>query len=292
MVGGFGLFGAPAAAQICDAPVLDRLMTHTVREGETLDAIAARYGISIFTLSGFNPALRAPSSATPPVGSTLAIPPYNGLRVRPEAGDTWRNLADRYNVRADTLFELNGCEAVADEVFIPGATRSPVTPPVRPTPDNADPNPDAIVNTYPLGEPTEAIVRYGWVLLPGRDTVNFHSGIDLVADVGDRVRAAGDGIVAFAGSREPYGNLVVINHANGRQTRYGHLDAIAVSVGQPIARGEAIGTVGQTGRPDVPIAHLHFELRSNSTLGWIADDPQPYLDAILGFPRSPLAARA
>ncbi|MGD1904269.1 MAG: peptidoglycan DD-metalloendopeptidase family protein [Geitlerinemataceae cyanobacterium] len=290
LAGALGTLQTPARA--CGAPVLDRLTTHTVGDGETLDAIASRYGLSVFTLTGFNPALREISGGALPVGSTLQIPPYNGLRVRAEAGDTWRDLADRYNVRADILFEQNGCETVPETVFIPGATRSPVTPPARPTPDAADPNPDEIITTYPLAEPTEAIVRYGWVLLPGREAVNFHSGIDLVAAVGDRVVAAGDGTVAFAGERAPYGNLVVVNHANGRQTRYGHLGSIDVAVGETIRQGEAIGTVGQTGNPDVPLPHLHFELRSNSALGWIADDPQPYLDAILGFPRSPLAARA
>lgn len=283
-----GLLPKSAAAETCRAPVLDRLGTHTVSAGETLTAIADRYGISIFTLAGFNTSIRSATDATPPVGSTLVIPPYNGVRVTAEPGDTWRDLADRYNVRADTLFELNGCGQIPAIVFIPGVTRSPIAPPARPTPEASDPDPDAIINTYPLATPTELIVRYGWVLLPGLDRVSFHSGVDLVAAIGDSVQAAGDGTIAFVGDRDPYGTLIVINHAGGRQTRYAHLTSTAVTLGQRVTAGETIGTVGQTGQPDVTIAHLHFELRYSSDLGWVADDPQPFLDAILGLPRSPI----
>ena len=288
IVAAHGLTPNPAAAATCRSPVLDRLGTHTVSTGETLTEIADRYGISIFTLTGFNASIRSATDATPPVGSTLVIPPYNGVRVTSESGDTWRDLADRYNVRADTLFELNGCDAVPAAVFIPGVTRSPITPPARPTPEASDPDPDAIIKTYPLAAPTEPIARYGWVLFPGLDRVTFHSGVDLVAAVGDTVRAAGDGTIAFVGDRDPYGTLIVINHAGGRQTRYAHLASTAVTLGQRVTAGETIGAVGQTGQPDVAIAHLHFELRYSSDLGWIADDPQPFLNAILGLPRSPI----
>lgn len=287
-----GSFGTPALAQVCKPPVLERLGTHTVSSGETLTTIADHYSISIFTLVGFNPAMRTATDTAPPVGSTLTIPPYNGLRVTAEPGDTWRDLADRYNVRADTLFELNGCDQVPNTVFIPGATRSPITPPARPTPEASDPQPDTVINTYPLSAPTETIVRYGWVLLPGFDRVVFHSGMDLVAAVGDPVQAAGDGTIAFVGDRQPYGTLVVINHASGRQTRYAHLASTTVTLGQRVTAGEVIGTVGQTGQPDVSLAHLHFELRYSSDLGWVADDPRPFLDAILGLPRSPIEPRA
>ena len=291
---GNGGLGNPAIAQTCNPPVLDRLGTHTVKAGETLTAIADRYGLSIFTLAGFNDSIRtatdattnATTNATPPVGSTLVIPPYNGLRVTSETGDTWRDLADRYNVRADTLFELNGCDQVPATVFIPGASRSPLMPPARPTPETKEPEPDPIISTYPLATQTETIVRYGWVLLPGFDRVTFHSGVDLVAAVGDSVQAAGDGTIAFVGDRDPYGTLIVINHAGGRQTRYAHLATARVTLGQRVTAGETIGSVGQTGQPDVAIAHLHFELRYSSDLGWIADDPQPFLDAIVGIPRS------
>jgi len=289
-----GGFGTPAIAQTCKPPVLDRLGTHRVSAGETLTAIADRYGISIFTLIGFNETLTRATDATPPVGSTLVIPPYNGLRVTAEAGDTWRDLADRYNVRADTLFELNGCNRVPPTVFIPGTTRSPLTPPARPraettaetTTETTALRVDAIIRAYPLAEPTEAIVRYGWVLLPGLEDVTFHSGVDLVATVGDSVQAAGDGTIAFVGERDPYGTLIVINHAGGRQTRYAQLATANVSLGQRVTAGEAIGSVGQTGQPDVAIAHLHFELRYSSDLGWIADDPQLFLQAIVEILRS------
>ncbi|NJN29769.1 MAG: M23 family metallopeptidase [Synechococcales cyanobacterium RM1_1_8] len=107
-------------------------------------------------------------------------------------------------------------------------------------------------------------------------TAVFHGGVDLAAGVGDAVVAIGEGTVAFAGEQPDYGLLVVVNHAQGLQTRYAHLGAIAVQPGQVIGKGDRLGQVGQTGTPSLAQPHLHFEVRLNSPLGWIAQDPQGY----------------
>ncbi len=91
--------------------------------------------------------------------------------------------------------------------------------------------------------------------------------------------AAGGGTVAFAGPQGDYGNLVVVNHQAGKQTRYAHLKDLAVQVGQKVRSGEVLGSVGMTGKRDIPQAHLHFEVRYNSGSGWVAEDPLLYLQA-------------
>ncbi len=86
--------------------------------------------------------------------------------------------------------------------------------------------------------------------------------------------------VAFAGEQGGYGNLVVVNHQGGRQTRYyAHLSSVGVWVGQSVKMGDTLGTVGSTGRPDIDKPHLHFEVRYYSPQSWLAPDPEPNLKA-------------
>ncbi|MEK4032817.1 M23 family metallopeptidase [Methylocystis sp. IM2] len=101
----------------------------------------------------------------------------------------------------------------------------------------------------------------------------LHSGVDLRDDYGALVRATAAGVVAFAGPQGGYGNLVEIDHGGGVSTRYGHLSAIDVGPGQPVAPGAAIGRVGSTGRSTGP--HLHYEVRMDGE----AVDPARFLKA-------------
>ena len=88
----------------------------------------------------------------------------------------------------------------------------------------------------------------------------FHSGIDLLAAAGTPVRAAGAGTVTFAGwDAGGYGNLVVIDHANGVSSWYAHLLRIEVTSGAAVTTTTQVGLVGATGNATGP--HLHFELR-------------------------------
>jgi len=77
--------------------------------------------------------------------------------------------------------------------------------------------------------------------------------------VGTPVQASGGGTIVHAGPAGTYGNLVVIDHGGGLETRYAHLDRIDVAKGQAITPGQTLGTVGATGRVTGP--HLHFEVR-------------------------------
>jgi murein DD-endopeptidase MepM/ murein hydrolase activator NlpD len=88
-----------------------------------------------------------------------------------------------------------------------------------------------------------------------------HNGVDYSAPTGTPVRSVGDGIVDLAGRQGGYGNVVQVQHANGRSTLYAHLSRIDVRVGQRIEQGQSIGAVGGTGWATGP--HLHFELRVN-----------------------------
>lgn len=96
-----------------------------------------------------------------------------------------------------------------------------------------------------------------------RSITEHHSGLDISAPYGSPVHAPADGVVIFAGQREGYGNIVVIDHKFGTVTRYGHLSKMNVEVGQRVSRSDVIGYVGTSGRTTGP--HLHYEVwRYNS----------------------------
>ncbi len=256
----------------CPKPILSRLISHKIAVGETTESIARKYHLNPATLLGLNPILQEGDA---PIGTEILIPPVNGIRVEVPQGQTWKEIAANYKVRADVLFEANGCQPVPTTVFVPGIN--------GPSPSSVTQNTDpSLVNQefsrYPLpGKPT-IILAYGWQTQPQTGKFFFHSGLDLQALVGTKVFAVGDGTVAYASDRgNNYGNLVVINHDGGKQTRYAHLATITVKVGDKISAGTQIGTVGTSGIPDSKEPHLHFEVRSNSSQGWVAEDPESYL---------------
>jgi len=258
-------------ATSCPPAALSRLIRHQVKPGDTLDSIARQYNLIPATLIGMNPILQSGNlpNGNLPVGSKIAIPPYNGIKVNATPGETWQQLAERYQVRSDVLFEANGCQPVAKEVFVPGVNWSPQPPPTTAT--------KGILTGYPLPKTATVALGYGWQLNSSTGKVFFHSGLDLEAAVGTPVKAIGAGTVAFAGNQGTYGNLVVINHQGGKQSRYAQLQKIAVKAGQTIKSGQILGTVGNTGSPTSTQSHLHFEIRYASDLGWVAEDPAGYL---------------
>ncbi|MEH2292481.1 LysM peptidoglycan-binding domain-containing M23 family metallopeptidase [Nostoc sp.] len=267
---------ANAAVSGCPTPALSRFQRHKVVRGETLESIAQRYNLIPTTIIGMNPALQ--NSAMPTVGSVLQIPPYNGVVVEVPRGETWRQVAAQYKVRADSLFEVNGCQQDPRIVFVPGVNWSPngvVTK--SPLPTNAGTPNRASLSGYPLAQVATIGLAYGWQINPATGQVFFHSGVDLLAPVGTNVLAIAPGTVAFANEQGTYGNLVIINHSGGLQSRYAQLDNIKVTVGQQLKKGDILGTVGTSGQPSSTQPHLHFEVRSSSSLGWVAEDPKGYL---------------
>lgn len=249
------------ASKTCPQAALSRLIRHKVAPGETLESIAQQHNLIPATLLGMNQALQ--NSNKPPVGSEILIPPYNGIRVEVQPGQTLQQVAANYKVRPDVLFEINGCQTAPKVVFVPGVNWSPKRPESAPV-DLAG---------YPLPSVATVGLGYGWQLNPATGKVAFHSGLDLLAATGTLVKAVGAGTVAFAGKQGTYGNLVVVNHQGGKQSRYAQLENIKVKVGQKVLPGNLLGTVGTSGTPSSAQPHLHFEMRYASDVGWVAEDP-------------------
>ena len=100
----------------------------------------------------------------------------------------------------------------------------------------------------------------------------FNDGINISATRGTAVKAAENGVVAYAGNEvKGMGNLVIIQHDGGWMTVYAHMDSMNVRRGHKVSVGQKIGTVGETGKVDSP--QLHFEIRK----GTKAYNPSSYL---------------
>jgi murein DD-endopeptidase MepM/ murein hydrolase activator NlpD len=99
---------------------------------------------------------------------------------------------------------------------------------------------------------------------------HFHTGLDIAASRGTQVGAAAAGVVALAASSLDasghlvgYGNYVIVRHADGFLTLYGHLDELLAYPGEVVKQGQVIGVLGSTGWSTGP--HLHFEVRKGDT---------------------------
>lgn len=120
-----------------------------------------------------------------------------------------------------------------------------------------------LVEQLPLRQPMnthfDMSSNFGYRVDPFTRGPAMHTGVDFRAETGSPVRATAPGKVVTAEYSGGYGNLVEIEHAGGISTRYAHMSAISVSVGQSVTSGTVLGRVGSTGRSTGP--HLHYETR-------------------------------
>ncbi len=111
---------------------------------------------------------------------------------------------------------------------------------------------------------------------PILNTIRAHKGTDYAAPTGTPIRATGDGRVTHAGRNGSFGNLVVIKHNGGFETKYAHLSRYAqgLSKGDRVRQGDVIGYVGATGGATGP--HLHYEF----LVGGVHQNPRTILDRL------------
>jgi murein DD-endopeptidase MepM/ murein hydrolase activator NlpD len=125
---------------------------------------------------------------------------------------------------------------------------------------------NALANATPSMWPA-----FGWLssgMGPRRDPVtggaDYHSGVDITGERGQPVYATAAGTVRHIGYQGAYGNLIVLDHGFGLESRYGHLLKYLVKPGAKVKRGDIIGQVGATGRATG--YHLHYEVFANGRL--------------------------
>ena len=112
--------------------------------------------------------------------------------------------------------------------------------------------------------PTKGIItsNYSWRKDPFTGSREFHAGIDIATQTGNRVIVSADGLVIQSTFRKDYGNYIIVLHNNGTKTLYAHLKSCLVKPGARVTRGQSIGLVGSTGKSTAP--HLHYEVLVNN----------------------------
>ena len=138
---------------------------------------------------------------------------------------------------------------------------------------------DPLPETTPTGTTGNSSVSLRWPVrgkvIQGfgpKATGGQNDGINVAVPEGTPIKAAEDGVVAYAGSElKGYGNLVLVRHSNGFVTAYAHASELSVKKGESIKRGQVIGKAGSTGNVTSP--QLHFEVRKGAT----PVDPTQYL---------------
>lgn len=124
---------------------------------------------------------------------------------------------------------------------------------------------------FPLSIPAPITSLFGWRVHPITGDSRLHTGTDLGAPLGTPVLAALTGRVIMADFFGGYGLAVALEHnAGAQQTLYAHLSEIFVKPGDIVRQGAVLGRVGSTGASTGP--HLHFEVRQQTTQGWVAMD--------------------
>ena len=235
------------------------IITYTVRPGDTLWDIAAKFNISQDSLWANND-LASPDLLS--VGDVLTVPPVDGLLYTVRPGDTLARIAQRYRADVEDIiaYAPNGLEpgeepAVGQQIMIPGGVK-PIPP--RRTVSLTSAPPGALKGAGSFVMPVSGIITQGF--RPG------HPALDIAAPRGAPVYAADAGYVAFAGWHPwGYGYAVVIDHGNGFRTLYAHMSWYAPNPGDSVRRGQLVGGVGSTYGPGgfASGPHLHFELIQN-----------------------------
>jgi murein DD-endopeptidase MepM/ murein hydrolase activator NlpD len=229
------------------SPLTLRTSAYTVQGGDTLSGIAQRFGLAMDTLISFNGIQEARALK---VGSQLALPNANGLKYRVRRGDSLEGIARRFGVALNDLLDWNSLESSlivpGQELFIPGARLS-----------EHELN-RVFGRLFILPARGRLSSRFGVRGDPFTGVSRFHNGIDLAGRVGTPVMAAMSGRVSMVGFNPNYGRYVILSHAEGFQTLYGHLDGFQVRRGARVKQGELIGSMGNSGYSTG--SHLHFAI--------------------------------
>ncbi|MFN8454737.1 MAG: peptidoglycan DD-metalloendopeptidase family protein [Anaerolineae bacterium] len=238
----------------------EEISTYQVESGDTIYGIAAKFGLDPETVIWSNPDLeKAPDILS--IGQELRILPVNGVYHQVGQGDTLDKIASTFKVDVSAILnyplnQLNPDNPVittGEWLVVPGGSK-PFIP--------------RTVTAYTGEIPADASVGTGAFDWPASGTIYqgyfpWHPAIDIAAYIGAPVLAADSGYVIVSGwDNSGYGYHVVIDHSDGYQTLYAHMNAIYVETGQSVAKGQQLGEMGNTGNATGP--HLHFEVRQGT----------------------------
>jgi murein DD-endopeptidase MepM/ murein hydrolase activator NlpD len=257
---------------------------HVVAAGESLSSIARRYHTPRKAIAKAN---NLAPDAKLKIGQHLVIPgrkapATSGVAASPSA-------PAKPTATAPAQPRVAEASPVTKPTAAPPPSSAPSSAPKTPSKvasaganahvaaPAAEPGQDAEAGATPEGDSLHPTFRWP---VRGRVIAGFgpktngqqNDGINLSVPEGTSVKAAEDGVVAYAGNElKGYGNLVLVRHSNGFVTAYAHASELMVKRGDPVKRGQVIMRSGQTGTVTSP--QLHFEIRKGAT----PVDPTQYL---------------
>jgi murein DD-endopeptidase MepM/ murein hydrolase activator NlpD len=254
----------PGGSQMAAAParVAGSNNVHVVQHGDTLMSISRHNGVTLSALAHAN---RLQTTSKLNIGDRITIPGGG------------RQVAAAVARPAPAPAKPAPAPQIAQPHTV-AATKVASAGPVQ-TARVAKEEPRTTETVVKTAEPTGAMPSFRWPV-KGRVIAGFGSkpngtqndGINLAVPEGTPIKAADDGVVAYAGNElKGYGNLVLIRHSNGYVSAYAHASELMVKRGDTIKRGQVIAHAGQTGNVTSP--QLHFEIRKGST----PVDPAQYL---------------
>ncbi len=251
------------------AVAAETISTYVVEPGDTIFGIAANFGLAPETILWSNPDFENNPDLLQ-VGQELMILPVDGVYHQVGSSDTIEGIAATFRADPAALIDhpLNGLDPdnltlqPGQWVIVPGGTKPfvprTVTAYTGPVPE------DATSGTGSFSWPASGPIYQGYW--------SAHPGLDIAAWLGAPVSAADSGYVIAAGwDNTGFGYNVVIDHGNGFQTLYAHLQAYYVDVGDNVVQGAQIGEMGTSGNSTGP--HLHFEVRQ----GTVQRNPNGFL---------------
>lgn len=241
-----------------------------VQPGDNLYKISKQYNSSIYDIIKAND-LQPPYFLM--VGQSLNIPVSQYHKIEP--GETLYSVSRDYNMTLTQLVRLNNLQSpyilkTGSNLKIAGNIPSTSQPQRNKSSEVVS----GVIshnllksNNFIWPVKGQIISKFG-----AKSGGLYNDGINIKAKVGDPIKSAEDGVVAYVGNElKGYGNLIIIKHSGGWITAYAHLNSFDVKRGQKVAQSAQIGTVGITG--NVSEAQLYFSLRK----GRDALNPQNYL---------------
>lgn len=248
-----GPSGTPVEIQ--EKELSDKISVYTVRSGDTLQAIANMFGVSVNTIIWANDLKSAKDIRK---DQNLIILPISGVKYIVKKGDTIKSIAAAFKGDADEIMRFNDISSnsdihVGDEIIIPDGEIIV-----------ASSKPTGSIKSN--GSLVDAKGYYMRPVVGGVRTQGLHGGcrcgVDLASKFGSPVYAAASGTVIISkttGWNGGYGKYIVVSHSNGTQSLYAHLSNNLVSVGDTVAKGDQIAEMGSSGNSTG--THLHFEIR-------------------------------
>jgi murein DD-endopeptidase MepM/ murein hydrolase activator NlpD len=225
---------------------------HVVAPGETLTKIAHQYGKSVADIAKANNIL--PYSKVS-IGDRIVIPGVHVSSAIPEVEQATASAKPAGNKALASAAPAQSASMVSPAAELPG-TDTAVKTAAEPTPG--------------FRWPVRGRIIAGFGPKPNGQQ---NDGIDVAVPENTPIKAAEDGVVAYAGNElKGYGNLVLVRHPNGYVTAYAHAKELLVKRGDQIKRGDVIAKSGQSGSVDAP--QLHFEVRKGSA----PVDPMQFLN--------------